>query len=200
MKSEQFSRFCLHPWHGVSVGEKAPEVVTTYIEISPLAPIKYELDKESGLLRLDRMQKTASVPPAHYGFIPQTYCGARSAALTEGATEGDGDPLDVCLLSEFPIVPGALVDCRVIGVVRLIDGGEADDKIIGVVNGDPFFANVKDISDLPAVMVDRLEHYFTYYKAYKDKPVTMKIESILGKQAAYESIKAAQADYATLVG
>src|SRR5262245_32796451 len=92
-----------HPWHGLELGEDPPRVVTAYVEITPFDVVKYEVDKKSGYLRVDRPQRTSSSPPTLYGFIPRTYCAARVAALSPGSTRGDGDPLDICVISERPI-------------------------------------------------------------------------------------------------
>src|SRR5438094_10322653 len=119
-----FSRFRPHPWHGLSAGEGAPRVVTAYIEITPFDLVKYEVDKASGYLKVDRPQRTSSQPPALYGFIPQTYCAANVAKLAE-VQRGDGDPLDICVLSERPIAKSEIViPARVIGGLQMIDRAE----------------------------------------------------------------------------
>ena len=131
-----FSQWRPHPWHGLSAGDDAPRVVNAYIEITPFDLIKYEVDKASGYLRVDRPQRTSSQPPALYGFIPRTYCGPRVAALTPVTKRGDGDPLDICVLSERPIAKSEiLLSARVIGGLQLVDRDEADDKIIAVLQG-----------------------------------------------------------------
>ncbi|MBP8156561.1 MAG: inorganic diphosphatase, partial [Leadbetterella sp.] len=141
-----------HPWHGISVGPDAPEVVTTFIEIVPSDTIKYEIDKESGFLKIDRPQKYSNIVPALYGFIPQTYCGDKVAefAREKGATTikvGDGDPLDICVLSSHHIPHGdILLQAKPIGGFCFIDKGEADDKIIAVLTGDQIYGNFNDIS------------------------------------------------------
>ncbi|MEK7689576.1 MAG: inorganic diphosphatase, partial [Bdellovibrionota bacterium] len=129
-----------HPWHGIAPGKKPPLQITAYIEITPFDGVKYEIDKVSGYLKVDRPQGTSSLPPALYGFIPQTYCGKRVAALSKTAKKGDWDPLDICVLSERQITKSEiLIPARVIGGFRMIDRGEADDKIIAVVENDPFY-------------------------------------------------------------
>ena len=134
--------FRAHPWHGVSIGPEAPEVVTAYIEIVPSDTVKYELDKPTGHLKVDRPQKFSNVYPTLYGLIPQTYCGDEIAeycmekASLRGIV-GDGDPLDICVLAEKFITHGdVLLPVTPIGGLRMIDGNEADDKIIAVARGD----------------------------------------------------------------
>ena len=167
------SRYLAHPWHGVSPGERAPELVTVYVEMVPTDTVKYEVDKVSGHLKLDRPQKYSSQCPAPYGFIPQSYCGVRSgqhAARRTGRENivGDGDPLDICVLTERTINHGGiLVTARPIGGFRMFDGREADDKILAVLHDDPAYGSFRDIKDCPASLVERLRHYFL---SYKDMP------------------------------
>ena len=133
----QFSTWRPHPWHGLSVGPKAPDVVHAVIEITPIDVVKYEIDKPSGYLRIDRPQRSSSVPPALYGFVPRTYCGTRVAALSPTSARGDGDPLDICVLTERPVDRNEVIlDARVVGGIEMVDGGEADDKIIAGVSED----------------------------------------------------------------
>jgi inorganic pyrophosphatase len=196
-----FSRFRPHPWHGLSPGDAAPRVVTAYIEITPFDLVKYEVDKASGYLRIDRPQRTSSSPPALYGFVPQTYCAERVAALAPGAERGDGDPLDICVLSERPINRAEiLVSARVIGGLQMIDGGEADDKIIAVLQGDYVWGSAEDIGDVPAVLVERLQHYFSTYKLRPGEPPRTKIAQTYGYAGAAKVIEAAMQDYAAHFG
>jgi inorganic pyrophosphatase len=159
-----------HPWHGVPIGPEAPAVVTVYVEIVPSDAVKYEIDKATGYLKIDRPQQFSNVAPTLYGFIPQTYCGERVAALSRAATgretvAGDGDPLDICVLSEKGFSHGDfLLQAIPIGGLRLLDRNEADDKIVGVLKGDAAFGHVTEIADLPPALVDRLRHYFLTYK------------------------------------
>ena len=151
-----------------------PRIVNAYIEITPFDMIKYEIDKVSGYLRVDRPQRTSSHPPALYGFIPKTYCGTRVAKLAPGSERGDGDPLDICVVSERPIERSEVIlRARVIGGIKLLDRGEADDKIIAVLEGDYIWDHVKEISQLPPVLVERLEHYFSTYKMVPGEPNKM---------------------------
>ena len=169
--------------------------MTAYIEITPRDVIKYELDKPSGLLKVDRVLQTSSSPPTLYGMIPQTYCGKRVAALSTHAEVADGDPLDICVFSERPIDKAdILLTARVIGGLRMIDDGEADDKIVAVLNNDPVFQNVNDLDGLPVNMVDRLDHYFRTYKGAAGAG-GVDIEARYGFSDAYAVVEAAIADY-----
>jgi inorganic pyrophosphatase len=196
-----FSRFRPHPWHGLSIGAGAPRVVTAYIEITPFDLVKYEVDKESGYLRIDRPQRTSSSPPALYGFVPQTYCAENVARLAPGAERGDGDPLDICVLSERPITKSEIiVAARVIGGLQMIDGGEADDKIIAVLQGDYVWGSAEDLGDVPGVLVERLQHYFSTYKLRPGEPPRTRIAQTYGFGAAAKVIEAAMQDYAAHFG
>jgi inorganic pyrophosphatase len=194
--------FKSHPWHGISIGENAPEIVTAFIEIVPTDTVKYEIDKESGYLKIDRPQKFSNVVPTLYGFIPQTYCDvkvAEYAALKSGriVAKGDGDPLDICVLSEKVITHGDIILQAIpIGGFRLIDKGEADDKIIAVMKNDEVFDGWKDISDCTEAVIDRLKHYFLTYKNIPgaEKP-TCEITHVYGREEAYEVIKRSREDY-----
>src|SRR5688572_16739276 len=141
-----------HPWHGVSIGEEAPGEVTVFIEIVPSDTVKYEVDKETGFLKIDRPQQYSNVVPANYGFIPQTYCKEGVADLARRNTEivvrdGDGDPLDILVLSEHHIPRGDIIlKARPIGGLCLIDNNEADDKLIAILKGDKVFEQYCDIS------------------------------------------------------
>lgn len=194
--------FRLHPWHGVDAGAHAPSMVNAFIEITPTDTIKFELDKESGHLKIDRPQLLSNVLPANYGFIPRTYCGDEIAALSNertGRTDivGDGDPLDICVYMERPLPHGnVLMEVVPIGGFRMIDNGEADDKIIAVLKNDPQYGDIKDITNLSQSVIDRLRHYFL---TYKDMPGgagrVCHITHIYGRDEALEVIKCAQKDY-----
>jgi len=138
-----FYRWRPHPWHGLSAGDGAPAVVTAFIEMTPLDVIKYEVDKETGYLKVDRPQTGSSTPPSLYGFVPRTFCGDRVAALCAEVDRSDGDPLDICVLSDRPIDHSEIwMRARVVGGLQMIDGGEADDKIISVLDVDPVFLSL----------------------------------------------------------
>ncbi len=161
-----------HPWHGVSIGSNAPREINAYVEIVPTDTVKYELDKDTGILKVDRPQKYSNCCPALYGMIPQTYCMERVGDYCKEKTQrldvqGDGDPLDICIFAERPIVRGdILVRAVPIGGFRMIDGNEADDKIIAVQDNDLVYGNIRDVSECPVSLMNRLRHYFLTYKEY----------------------------------
>jgi inorganic pyrophosphatase len=198
---EPFYRWRPHPWHGLDTGERSPEVVNAYIEITPFDTVKYELDKETGYLRVDRPQRGTSAPPTLYGLIPRTYCGQRVGALTDAAARGDGDPLDICVVSERQISRAeVLLNARVVGGIQMIDGGEADDKIVAVLEKDNLWADVMDIDELPPILVERLRHYFGTYKLVPgiESPVT--IAETYGREHAFRVIEASITDYQEMFG
>ena len=164
-----------HPWHGISLGKDAPDEVTAFIEIVPTDTVKYEVDKESGYLSLDRPQKFSNIVPSLYGFLPQTYCSVKMAELTNKVlarydVEGDGDPLDICVLTEKDVTHGdIIVKAHPIGGLRLLDHNQADDKIIAVLHNDATYRGYGDITELPHIVVERLKHYFL---TYKDMPAS----------------------------
>lgn len=195
-KRKQFDYFRPHPWHGISTGKNPPVFINAYIEINPSDGIKYEIDKETGYLKVDRPQLTSSLPPALYGFIPRTYCAELVAKHSKNARKGDGDPLDVCVLSERAINKSEIiVPARVIGGLRLIDRKEADDKIIAVLDSDPYWEKVRDIKDLSEVYAARLEHYFLTYKLKPGERAKTKIEKRYGLAEAKSVIVSSIADY-----
>ncbi|ASF47795.1 inorganic pyrophosphatase [Methylovulum psychrotolerans] len=190
-----------HPWHGISAGDNPPNIVTAFIEIVPSDTVKYEIDKVSGYLMIDRPQKFSSTVPTLYGFIPQTYCAEEVAEFAEqksGKTvaKGDGDPLDICVLSERTVTHGNIILQAIpIGGFRLLDKGEADDKIIAVMKGDEFYRQWNDVSDCPESYINRLKHYFLTYKNLPDEPSTCEITNVYGREEAHEVIRRAQRDY-----
>jgi len=194
-------RFKSHPWHGVEIGEKAPEVVTCYIEMVPTDTVKYEVDKKSGYLMIDRPQKYSNIVPALYGFIPQTYSGNKVAAYSmkkSGKSDltGDSDPMDILVLTEKEITHGdILVFGRPIGGLRMIDGMEADDKIIAILDNDAVYGRYRNIFDLPTPIIDRLKHYFLTYKDLPGKQIDVEISHVYGHEEAYEVIKRSVEDY-----
>src|SRR5215475_1332871 len=150
------SQYRPHPWHGLETGPNPPEILNAFIEITPFDLMKYEVDKISGYLLVDRPQRSSAQHPALYGFVPRTYCGARVGKLA-GARRGDGDPLDICVLSERTIARNEIiVRGRVIGGLQMIDDGEADDKIISVLVNDHVWSGARNVSDVPSVLVERL--------------------------------------------
>ncbi|MFM7133291.1 MAG: inorganic pyrophosphatase [Planctomycetota bacterium] len=195
-----FSAWRPHPWHGLPTGPTPPEVVHAFIEITPFDVVKYEIDKTSGYLRVDRPQRSSSVPPALYGFVPRTYCGERVRALSAGAARGDGDPLDICVISERPIDRSEVIlDARVVGGIAMLDGGEADDKIIAVLASDPVYGRARDLEDLPRALVDRLVHYFASYKAMPGEENRVAMRGTYSVTHAWRVVQAAMADYIELI-
>jgi inorganic pyrophosphatase len=194
--TETYSRWRPHPWHGLEPGPDAPRVVNAYIEITPFDLMKYEVDKASGYLRVDRPQRTSSQPPSLYGFIPQTYCGERVRRLAPGCERGDGDPLDICVISERPINHSeVLLRAVVVGGLKIIDRGEADDKIIAVLEGDYVWGEAQEIGDLPGALLERIEHYFSTYKLVPDEPPKIEVTGRYGFKAAAAVIRASIEDY-----
>ncbi len=194
-----FDRFRPHPWHGLSPGPDAPAAVDAYIEITPFDGVKYEIDKHSGYLRVDRPQGSSALPPTLYGFVPQTYCGERVAALTPTAREGDHDPLDICVLSQQRIDRAeVIVPARVVGGVQLLDDGEADDKIIAVLVSDTVFDYARDLKQLPEAVVNRIVHYFATYKMQMtgEKKNGIEVIGTYGIEHAQKVVSASMLDYA----
>jgi inorganic pyrophosphatase len=195
-----------HPWHGVPIGENAPEVLTAFVEIVPSDTVKYEIDKGTGFLKVDRPQLFSNICPALYGFLPQTYCDDRVAAFCNEKTGknviGDGDPLDICILSEKPITHGnILLQCIPVGGFRMIDGDEADDKIIAVMKGDLVYGNYRSIDDVPPLVIDRLRHYFLTYKQLPGQGKSKcEITHTYDHDEAHEVIRLSQEDYQTKFG
>lgn len=191
-----FYRWRPHPWHGLEVGPDPPDRVTAYIEMTSFDFIKYEVDKVTGYLKVDRPQRTSSLTPNLYGFIPRTYCDKRVKDLSEGAIRGDGDPLDICVISERPIDRAEIfLTAIVVGVVQLLDHGEADDKIVAVLENDHIYGQIKDIKELPDVIVERLKHYFRTYKMVEGQEAEITLLKTTGPDKAKKIIKAAMEDY-----
>ena len=191
-----FYRWRPHPWHGLEVGPDPPATVHAYIEITPFDQVKYEADKSTGYLRVDRPQRTSSLPPSLYGFIPRTYCAEQVGAMSPTARKGDGDPLDICVLSERPINRSEVIlNARVIGGILMVDHGEADDKIIAVLQNDAVWGNADDISAIPAILVERLRHYFATYKLIPGEESQVQIEQVYGCEHAREVVMASMRDY-----
>ena len=193
---KDFSRWRPHPWHGLEIGSNPPHIVYAYIELTPFDFVKYEIDKRTGYLFVDRPQRTSSQPPTLYGFIPRTYCGRRVGELSRYVDLGDGDPLDICVISERPIERAEiLLNAHVVGGIHMIDHGEADDKIIAVLENDNFWGDVRDISELPQNLIQRLRHYFSTYKLMPNQDVDVSVKETYDSEAAKRVIRAAIEDY-----
>ena len=194
-------RYKSHPWHGVDIGNHAPEIVMSFIEMVPTDTVKYEVDKVSGYLRIDRPQKYSNVVPALYGFIPQTFSGSRVAKYCMEKTGkndllGDGDPIDICVLTEKTIPHGDILVCAIpIGGFRMLDGNEVDDKLIAVLQNDTVYGKYNDISELPELIIERLKHYFLTYKDLPGKERDVEITDAYGKDEALEVIRLSMEDY-----
>lgn len=170
----------MHPWHQVEMFPESPDILPAIIEVPKGSQIKYELDKKSGLVRVDRILYSAVHYPANYGFIPQTYCE-------------DNDPLDILVLGQESVSPLCIMRARPIGVMKMIDGGEADDKIIAIHEDDPQYNCYHHIDDLPPHTLKTLKRFFEDYKILEQKEV--RIESFLGPDKAKDIIRQAQAYY-----
>lgn len=198
--------FTAHPWHGVPLGDEYPVRVNCYIEVVPSDTVKYELDKKSGLLRVDRPQLYSNTCPMPYGLVPQTLCATRVATRCNEVTGrkdivGDGDPIDICVISERSIPHGnLLMTARLIGGLRMIDRGEADDKLIAVMKNDPSFGSWRDLSDCPRAFIERLKHYFITYKQQPGKISPCEIAEEYGVEEAQHMVQLAHEDYLEAYG
>lgn len=189
-------RYRPHPWHGLSTGDDPPARIDAFIELTPFDVIKYEIDKRTGYLMVDRPQRTSSTPPTPYGFIPRTWCGPRVAALSPTSSRGDRDPLDVCVLTERPVDrTEILLKAHVIGGISMIDDGEADDKIIAVMDRDAVYGEASDIGEIPIALVDRLQHYFATYKLVPGVTSEVTIAGTYGRDHAMKVVQASIEDY-----
>ena len=198
-------KFKAHPWHGIKPGPNCPEEIRCFIEVVPGDQMKYEIDKVSGYLIVDRPNLYSSVVPLLYGFIPMTYSADISAEYCMKQTgidnlKGDGDPLDIIVLSDRYIPRGdIIVEAMPIGGLRMIDKNETDDKIIAVLKGDQTYGHFTDISDIPRALIKRIKHYFLSYKndPENNRDSIVSIAGEYGREEAYEVIKAGLKDYNT---
>jgi len=198
--------FQAHPWHGVSPGDPA-DVVQAFVELVPTDSVKYELDKASGHLHVDRPQRYSSQPPTLYGFIPQTYCGRSvgercSERIGVPNVRGDNDPMDVCILTEKSMAHASFfLRARPIGGLRMLDGEEADDKIVAVLERDMAYGHLRDIADCPPGIVERLRHYFLTYKQMPGEPARIvRIAEVYDRVEAVEMIRRSLTDYREAFG
>ncbi len=169
-----------HPWHGVPPGEGAPRIVNAIVEIPQGSRAKYEIDKDSGLLKLDRVIYSSFYYPTNYGFIPQTY-------------GDDKDPLDILVITTIPVQALCLVQAKVMGVMQMIDSGDADDKIIAVANNDPGVNHYNNIEELPKHFFEELRHFFEEYKKLENKMVV--VEEFGDKAKALKIVTDAMDNY-----
>lgn len=174
----------LHPWHGVPYGDDAPKIVTAVIEIPQGSRAKYEIDKPSGLLKLDRVIYSSFYYPCNYGFIPQTY-------------GDDKDPLDILVITSLPVQAMTLMEAKVIGVMQMIDSGDGDDKIIAVAANDPSVNHYNNIEEIPQHFKNELRHFFEEYKTLENK--TVKVEEFDGAAKAHGIIEEAIKAYKELM-
>ncbi|MBX9696326.1 MAG: inorganic diphosphatase [Cyanobacteria bacterium] len=171
----------MHPWHDVEIGNDAPHVFTVVIEVPKGSNVKYELDKTSGLMKVDRILFSSVHYPANYGFIPRTY-------------GDDHDPLDVLVLGQESLVPLCLVRAKPIGIMKMIDQGESDDKVIAVHVDDAEFSHYTSVEQLPPHRLKQVKRFFEDYKILENKTVT--VEDFLGPEAAIAALEDAMHQYA----
>ena len=196
-----------HPWHGIDPGARFPDEITGLHRDRPDRRGQVR-DRQAlrAISSIDRPQRYSSQCPTLYGFVPQTYCGERVAAYQiaggPSVTRGDGDPLDVCVLTDRAVTRGEiLLEARPIGGLRMVERGEADDKIIAVLLGDPTYGDLRDVADLPRAVVDRLRHYFLTYKTIPgDTPPSITVDPVYGRRGALEVLRAAREDYRAMFG
>ena len=196
------NKYVAHPWHGIPLGEKYPYIVNAFIEVTPSDTVKYELDKTTGLLKIDRPQLFSNICPTLYGMLPQTFCGKRVADRCSIMYDrkdiiGDSDPLDICVLTEKLVTHGnILLKAIPIGGIKVIDNNEADDKIIAVLKDDAVYGDWENIDQCPRQVLERLEHYFlTYKQAPESQNHKCEIVGVYGKEEAINIIKLANEDY-----
>ncbi|KAG0585153.1 hypothetical protein KC19_3G262500 [Ceratodon purpureus] len=173
-----------HPWHDLEIGPEAPLIFNCVIEISRGSKVKYELDKKSGLIKVDRVLYSSVVYPHNYGFIPRTLCD-------------DEDPMDVLVIMQEPVLPGCFLRAKAIGLMPMIDQGERDDKIIAVCADDPEYRHFKDISELPPHRLIEIHQFFEDYKKNEKKEVN--VNDFLGHEAATDAINQSMDLYASYV-
>ena len=185
-----------HPWHGLPAGIAPPAQISVFVEMTPFDHVKYELDKETGFLCIDRPQRTTAQLPCLYGFMPRTYCAEKVSALSPQSRAGDHDPLDVCVLSERPVARAEItLNARVVGGLQMVDDTEADDKIIAVLDGDHVLGHCNDVGELPGILIERLRHYFLTYKSPPGGAQPVSHIEPYGAEHAHAVVEAAMEDY-----
>lgn len=162
-----------HPWHDVQIGYKAPAIANAIIEIPKGSKAKYEIDKETGFVKLDRVLFSSVHYPANYGFLPRTYWG-------------DGDPLDILVISQVDLIPGSICESKIIGAMQMVDGNDDDDKLISVAANDPAYNFLNDVSELPKHVLDEIRNFFETYKRLENKTVV--VHNILNAHKAHEMV------------
>jgi inorganic pyrophosphatase len=173
MCSKQIDRF-FHPWHSLSYGEHAPQIINSIIEIQQGSKAKYELDKLTGFLRLDRILASHLRYPFHYGYIPQTYCP-------------DNDPLDILIVCTEKLLPLSIVEATVLGAVKMLDGGQQDDKIIAIATHDPLMKKIEKLEDIGSETLETIKHFFENYKQPEGKEVI--VQAFADQNEAYNLIE-----------
>ena len=203
---QESNLFKAHPWHGIELwSNQSKNILNVYIEIVPENRVKYELDKNTGYLKVDRPQKFSNIIPSLYGFLPMTYSKEESAKLAGDLLQrdnliGDEDPIDICVLTDRNIRHGdILLEAIPIGGFRMIDHGEVDDKIIAVLKDDATYGHMTEVSDVPVNVIESLRHYFLTYKEIPKETGVSKVEitEVYGQKKALDVIKAGSVDYQT---
>lgn len=203
-KIQNSNMFKAHPWHGIDLwADKKENILNVYIEIVPENRVKYELDKESGYLKIDRPQKFSNIIPSLYGFLPRTYSKEESSKIAMNSLKrenlvGDEDPIDICILTDKHILHGdILLEARPIGGLRMIDHGEVDDKIIAVLKDDATYGDMKDVGQVSEKTIEGLRHYFLTYKQIPGSTEEAKVEiaEVYDAVKAIDVINAGEKDY-----
>jgi len=191
-----FQRHRPHPWHGIEAMVEEPDRIRCFVEITQYDRIKFEMDPMTGYLCVDRPQRNSSLPPNPYGFIPQTLCGSRTGDAMKAGSDGDGDALDICILSEHELTRSEVVlNVRVIGAIQTMDHDKADPKLIAVLEGDLLWGDLTNLSEVPDSQLDRLEHYFRQYKVEKERQNPVNLIGRCNRGKALELLSRAREDY-----
>jgi len=191
-----FFKWRPHPWHGLSPGPQPPDLIQVFVELTPFDQVKYELDKQTGFLKVDRPLYASSRPPSVYGFIPQTLSGPRVGKLMPQAAGGDDDPLDVCVIASQPLTKSeVLLNARIVGCLPMLDDGLADHKLLAVLANDGIWGSARDLSDLPKNLLEHHTHYFETYKLRKDTQKRVQVGAWMHAEEAKAVIIAGMLDY-----